>query len=116
LPILAACLLVLGGIAAAFYGVIASLYLTWTTRGQLFLQGFQSRYAIPHVLLLLALFAAGFSATFPPRDQYQADSNEAAAPARIATGVAQVAVAAILLATALLFLGGLYFDLQKRYF
>jgi hypothetical protein len=67
-------------------------------------------------LLLLALFAAGFSATFPPRDQYQADSNEAAAPARIATGVAQVAVAAILLATALLFLGGLYFDLQKRYF
>ncbi len=114
-PILAAGLLVLGGIVAAFYGVIASLYLTWTARGQLFLQGFQSRYAIPHVLLLLALFAAGFSATFPPRDQYQADSNEAAAPGRIATGVAQVAVAAILLAMALLFFGGLYFDLQKRY-
>jgi len=112
LPVLAACLLVVGGTVAGFYGVIASLYLTWTSRGQLFLEGFQSRYAIPHVLLLLGIFAGCLSAALPPRDQPEADSNQSGRSARII----YVAIAAVLFSLALLFLSGLYFDLEKRYF
>jgi Predicted membrane protein (DUF2142). len=112
LPNLAACLLVLVGIVTGFYGVIASLYLTWTSPKLLWLQGFQSRYAIPHVLLLLGAFAGFLSASFPPRDQQETDASQSVVSARIA----YLIVTAILASLALLFLSGLYFDLQKRYF
>lgn len=112
LPRLVACLAVLGGTLTGFYGVIASLYLTWTTAERRSLQGFQSRYVIPHVLLLLSVFAACSSAVFPPKDQSEADANQSGRSARIVS----FAVAAVLLGLALLFLGGVYFDLQKRYF
>jgi hypothetical protein len=76
------------------------------------LEGFQSRYAIPHVLLLLGIFAGCLSAALPPRDQPEADSNQSGRFARIV----YVAIAAVLFSLALLFLSGLYFDLEKRYF
>ncbi|MGO9666662.1 MAG: hypothetical protein ACLP66_25600 [Polyangia bacterium] len=112
LPVLVAGLLVLVAALAGFYGVIASLYLTWTPRGWRVLDGFQTRYVIPHVLLLLSVLAGCLSAVLPSRDVPVADPDQRGAAAGIACGT----VAAVLVATALLYFGGLYFDLQTRYF
>ena len=109
LSILLACLSVVAAIAAGFYGVIASLYLTWTPPGYRFLTGFQSRYAIPFVLLLLGVFAAGLTAVFPPRAHAKASSEGKVA------NIASLVIAAVLLALVLAFLSGLYFDLSVRF-
>jgi len=109
LSILLSCLSVVAAIAAGFYGVIASLYLTWTPAGYNRLTGFQSRYAIPFVLLLLGVFAAGLTAVLPPTVPAQARTEDKA------TSIASAVMAVVLLALVLAFLSGLYFDLSLRF-
>lgn len=93
------------------YVAMLPLYLVWTPTGGHELHGFQTRYVLPNIVLLIGAAFAFLSSQFPT----QPETGDAASSGVAATATAAV-ISVIFGLIAISLLGHYYWDLGLRYY